>query len=270
MKKTLVYLFALILFPVSFAIAQQPYQLKYPYKYAEKQLNAGLKLTPKFRENIVNEYFYTAKIHYPLLQSENAQQAKVFNDKIEKTLTTIVNGFKNDLARPKDLLKLQSQDAPLSAGSNSLDVNYDAFYVKNKDILSIRFLVSVFYYRSAHPLSYFFTLNYDLNNQQFLKLADLLPEHYLSILQSIVRPVLIKDITRVNGQRLSPFQLKAIQDGTQAKPINYRNWNLTPNGLLINFDPYQVGAYALGPRYVLINYAKLKSIGFKLPETTKK
>lgn len=48
--------------------------------------------------------------------------------------------------------------------------------------------------------------------------------------------------------------------GADPTPENYRNWNITPGGLLISFDPYQVAAYAAGPQEVLIPYAKLSAI----------
>ena len=47
-----------------------------------------------------------------------------------------------------------------------------------------------------------------------------------------------------------------------ADPIleNYRNWNITADGLLISFDPYQVAAYAAGPQTVLVPYGELQLV----------
>jgi hypothetical protein len=41
---------------------------------------------------------------------------------------------------------------------------------------------------------------------------------------------------------------------------NYKTWNITPSGLVVTFDPYQVAAYAAGPQEVLIPYDALSAI----------
>ena len=51
-----------------------------------------------------------------------------------------------------------------------------------------------------------------------------------------------------------------IKDGAGALAKNFKSWNVTRKGILINFDPYQVAAYAAGPQEVLIPYGKLKSV----------
>ncbi len=48
--------------------------------------------------------------------------------------------------------------------------------------------------------------------------------------------------------------------GATAAVQNYRNWNITPNGLMITFDEYQVAPYAAGPQTVVIPYKALGQI----------
>ncbi len=51
-----------------------------------------------------------------------------------------------------------------------------------------------------------------------------------------------------------------IATGAGPKAENFDSWNITKTGILINFDPYQVAAYAAGPQDVLIPYEEIKSI----------
>ena len=47
-------------------------------------------------------------------------------------------------------------------------------------------------------------------------------------------------------------------DGAKPTPENYRNWNITPDGLLITFDTYQVSPGASGPQQVLVPFPQLE------------
>ena len=49
------------------------------------------------------------------------------------------------------------------------------------------------------------------------------------------------------------------QQGAEPTPDNYRNWNITSDGLLINFDEYQVAPYAAGPQTVTVPYSALSA-----------
>ncbi len=50
------------------------------------------------------------------------------------------------------------------------------------------------------------------------------------------------------------------ETGAAPDELNYRNWSLTDAGLLISFDPYQVGPYAAGPQEIAVPYADLAVI----------
>jgi hypothetical protein len=48
--------------------------------------------------------------------------------------------------------------------------------------------------------------------------------------------------------------------GASPELKNYQNWTLTARGLVVTFDPYQVGPFAAGAPSVLIPYAELKDV----------
>ena len=51
-----------------------------------------------------------------------------------------------------------------------------------------------------------------------------------------------------------------MMDGTKANAENYKNWNLTPEGIMISFDDYQVGPHSMGQPVLIIPYSVLKDV----------
>jgi hypothetical protein len=49
-------------------------------------------------------------------------------------------------------------------------------------------------------------------------------------------------------------------EGADPMETNYQNWNLFPDGLRINFDPYQVAPWAAGSQEVFIPFTQLEEI----------
>jgi hypothetical protein len=49
-----------------------------------------------------------------------------------------------------------------------------------------------------------------------------------------------------------------VETGAGPKLENFQSWNVTPLGLQFTFDPYQVGAYAVGAHQVLVPYEVLR------------
>lgn len=97
---------------------------------------------------------------------------------------------------------------------------------------------------AAHPGTYSITLNYDLTQGRELALGELfLPNsNYLEIIADYCKAELSKQ----------PFFEGPFAEGANPTPENYRNWNITSNGLMITFDEYQVAPYAAGPQVVQI------------------
>ena len=51
-----------------------------------------------------------------------------------------------------------------------------------------------------------------------------------------------------------------IKEGAGPTAKNYESWTITPRGLGINFDSYQVAPYAAGPQFVMVPYSTLKDL----------
>jgi hypothetical protein len=84
-----------------------------------------------------------------------------------------------------------------------------------------------------------------------VSLADLFTpnSNYLKVISDYA----IKELKKLDT-------VSAVELGAGPKIDNYHSWNITPTGLKITFDPYQVGPYAAGAHEVVVPYSVLKPI----------
>ena len=96
------------------------------------------------------------------------------------------------------------------------------------------------------------TLNYSLITGQRLDLVDLfeLPETALELMSTYARRELGKSM---GGQRL--------MTGTEALPENFASLTLTPEGIRIHFQPYQVAGWEMGAQEVDMPLSELAPAG---------
>ncbi len=142
------------------------------------------------------------------------------------------------------------QFLPVANGS-SFDLQY-SLSSPGGDILSIKFVIDTYFNGAAHPGQVSKTFTYDLEIGQQINLDQLfLPgTDYLQVLANYCRADLV-------GRNIG---FDASQTGADPVPDNYRNWNISPDGLVITFDTYQVAAGAAGPQIVTIPYTDLQAI----------
>jgi hypothetical protein len=119
-------------------------------------------------------------------------------------------------------------------------------------VVSILF-ESMAYYGGAHPTEHHTSINYDLETGKSLKFADLFQPgvDYLAAIANFAKVEL--------RQRLGLYPQK-IEEGAAPMIDNYTIWNVTPDGLLITFEEYQVGPYAAGTQSVMIPYEILRNL----------
>jgi hypothetical protein len=138
-------------------------------------------------------------------------------------------------------------DAPEKVAN--LGVTYEII-AADKDFISVLFTFWE-YAGGAHPNTFTKSFNYDLNRDAPVRLADLFTQNanYLNVISGYSIGEL-KKLDTVNHA----------EEGAGPKIENFHSWNITPAGLKIIFDRYQVGAYAVGPHEVVIPYSVLKPI----------
>jgi hypothetical protein len=180
---------------------------------------------------------YTLETNTPVLEGSDDPRALEFNRQAAAIVEELVADFKAGFE--------YLSDEPISAGS-FFQVTFIQLAPPG-DILSIQFWVDGYSDGAAHPYHLTQTLNFNLESGQVLTL-DMLFRPDSDFLNLIADFCYAELSTRDIG-----FEY-GFSSGADPLPENYRNWNLTYEGLLITFGEYQVAPYAAGMQQVLIPF----------------
>jgi hypothetical protein len=186
---------------------------------------------------------YTITSQTPQLAGSNDPRVQAFNQRLNEIVTKQVDMFRQSF--------LQNTAPPATEAGSSLDVKY-TLVSQIADIWSIKLDFSFYSDGAAHPGLNSSTVNYDLGQGKELALSDLFlsDSNYLEVISNYCIAELSKQ----------PFFDTPFQEGAKPIPENYRNWNITKDGLMITFDEYQVAPYAAGPQTVLVPYSTLQEV----------
>lgn len=187
---------------------------------------------------------YAISAQTPMFANVEDERVQTFNKAVSELVQHEIGYFrKNVLA--------QMPAHPITSGS-SFDATYVVIF-QGGGVWSLKFDFSGYADGAAHPYHYSLTFNYDLEQGKKLSIDELFPKDsdFLEALSRYCIAELSKrDIGFYGG----------FQQGAEPTPENYRNWNITSNGLLITFDEYQVAPYVVGPQTVTVPYSELTTI----------
>lgn len=137
----------------------------------------------------------------------------------------------------------------------TFDLWYHAYSYQN--FLSFHFYVST-YTGGAHPNTYSFSINYDIDKKKTITINDLNNnDNFYKILSSYTYDELLKSGKFTNTK----FEINLLKDGTSPRKENFKTFAITSEGLIIFFDRYQVAPYAYGEFQVVVPY---RVLGFSL------
>lgn len=194
------------------------------------------------------------KIDYPYLQ-ENTSAALAFNTLMRGLIADEVSSF---LGQLPDSVSEDWGDI-----ANELLITGDVLAM-TPTFISANIAVAPYFAGAAHPGLYYRTINFDLDSGVNLGTTELLTNSSLGlpIVQEKVIPRLVEFLNEGLSEDLPPItpDEEWVQTGTEPVVENYQNIALTREGLYVQFDPYQVAAYALGAPYVTIPYSELVSV----------
>jgi hypothetical protein len=185
---------------------------------------------------------YTARADIPILQGSQDERVVRFNNEMQEITQEEISRFKDNVR--------QIIPMPGIAGS-SFDQTVERLSIPG-NLISLKFTFSTYVNGAAHPNSRTRTVNYDLETGQDINFFSLFKpgSNYLTVISNYC----------IAELKTRPIDFASNSDGAAPTAENYGNWNVTHDGLLITFDPYQVAAYAAGPQLVTIPYSELKSI----------
>jgi signal peptidase I len=143
-------------------------------------------------------------------------------------------------------LSLPGDETSMLTGTATTDI-------LTSDFASFTFNISQFYAGAAHPFATIETFNFDERTGRLIKLADLFQpgSDWLSVLSQECRSLLA-----------AVAAVGPIGTGSGTSPVasNFSAWALTPWGLSIQFQEYQVGPYADGQPTIMIPFSALRSV----------
>ena len=203
-------------------------------------LQLALTSIPYSENNINPPSIITAQI--PLLTGSDDPRVVAFNQAINDLVHREIETFKfglTDLSNPPQI------------SISTFDAKYNVVY-QGGDMWSIKFDMAVYVDGAAHPGDISRTLNFDFAHSKIISMDDLflVDSNYLEVISKYCSEQLA---TRDIG-----FESTTV--GAEPIPENYRNWNITTDGLVITFDRGQVAAYAAPAQSVIIPYNELISI----------
>ena len=214
-----------------------------PFSLRELRFDfGGLKLDQKKEKSVNKNLRYEIEMSLPQLADANSTQCEKFNQAVANLVAARANKFKKEAAESRKDGSFPEQDFDLLV--------YYEVTAANKDFVSVLFIFTEFL-GGAHPNGDSKSLNYDLNSNTPVNLADLftLNSNYLKVISDYSINRLKKTGTAGDAE-----------SGAGPKIKNFHSWNITPVGLRITFDPYDVGSYADGEHVVVVPYSQLKPI----------
>jgi hypothetical protein len=186
---------------------------------------------------------YTIDARWPALDWGDDPRAAAFNQAAEAYADSSIRTFERNAA------ELPPPPEGIELYQSSLQIHY-APTITTGGLLSVLFQNGFYMAGAAHPGSYSYAINYDLRAGRELALENLFQPG----------SAYLEEIARYCREYLAARDVLEWEEGVQPIAENYRVWNITPDGLLITFDAYQVASYAAGPQSVIVPYETLRPL----------
>ncbi|HEY9404090.1 MAG TPA: DUF3298 domain-containing protein [Pyrinomonadaceae bacterium] len=205
----------------------------------------GLRIVPKDIKLENQRLRYKIDVTYP--QIEGTKNPEILN--LNHRMRLLVSEQYRWPLNPskEDLLYYQKHPDIF----NTIDSTYEV-PLATDDLLSIYIEGYSYGIGAAHSVQYSFTVNYDLSSGKLLKLADIF-KPTVNHLQFISQYCLNELTKRHGGESIW-------KEALTPKEKNYESWNITNEGITINFDACKVDGCAGGEQEVKIPFATLKDM----------
>ena len=191
---------------------------------------------------------YEIHVTYPQIEGRKSPRISTLNRQIKRLVSDHYRWPLHPTA--KDLSYYREKHPDIF---NTIDLSYETLFATDK-LLSIYFEGFSYGIGAAHSVQYSFTVNYDLKSEKLLRLADIFkPDvNYLQF----VSQYCTNDLARQHGTRAKYFFTAALEP----KVKNYQSWNVTKEGIRINFDACSALGCSDGKQSVTIPFAEMKEM----------
>ncbi len=190
---------------------------------------------------------FSIDVEYPEFKGLGYSGDNALNALVATSAEREIDSFKKDASRVS---------SPPGASSSTLSVHYEVREA-SEAFVSVVFETSAYISGAAHPNDFISTFNYRPDTGKTVSIGDLFVrgKDYLGVLGPMAREKLLGD-PQLAGVVTSPW----LEQGTAPKLDNFSAFSLTPQGLTLYFNPYQVAAYAAGVLSVTIPFSELRGI----------
>ena len=241
-KKTLIIILIILLVATSGFFIYRNWLIKVFSDY-QSQVNLS-QITPEINDVLISEDNdkYEIDVKYPTFKG--LPNSDSLNEFLGEKFQNNVNVFKADV----DENSIEEVGVP-----SQLQIGYEVVFFTSNAV-SVRFNTLYYVAGMAHPNAYYESLNYDFNNGKEILISDLfnLGSDYLAELSNISRDTLKKQI------EVDYYFDDFVIPGTEAVEENFTVFNFDKEKLMITFNPYQVGPWALGAQFVEIPFSQLQ------------
>jgi hypothetical protein len=194
---------------------------------------------------------YTLNIEYPsIVLATDSRTARLVSDVIKGKVDRIANDFLREARGAAG-----AENIPPEITSD-LTLRYSPALL-TRALIAIRIDRSTYIRGAAHPDSGVHIILYDLREHALLSTANLFLSggDYLGFLSGYTRDKLKIAFPDMTQEEFANFVIP----GTEPLAENFRDVLVTPKGLTVIFNPYQVAPYARGTVTVEIPYADVES-----------
>jgi len=213
-------------------------------------LSNGRRFETRTIEKLLTKTKFSIGADYPHLVGDHSAAARTFNQAAYALVASDINPYLKD---KRDLEK--EKRSHWKEVEEYHNISHKVIFASDK-VVSVLFYADGYLWGAAHGYHYPLVLNYDLKRGRMLKLADLFKpgSKYLQTIASYC----LDDLSRQLD--MTPEQIQGWSGRATPTLKNYRAWVLTPKGLVIIFEEYQVTSYTGGEPKVLIPYERLSDI----------
>lgn len=220
------------------------------------EFSQGVEITTRRITENNKKLKYKIDALYPELTGSSSPNFSKFNQLVRGLINSKVAQFRKEMVPEEGEEEFSTSGE--TAGSD-LNIGYSLALAKD-DLISLNFGVGSYSAGAAHPNSYSEAVNFDLQSGKSIKLSDLFTpgSKYLRVISAYA----VQDLKKQGKAQGAESILDDdwIRKGAGPDAANYKSWTISRAGLGINFDAYQVAAYAAGPQFVRIPYSALKDI----------
>lgn len=204
----------------------------------------GWKLTNKPFNKVDHKLKFSIEGEYPQIENSTDARALKFNLEIKSRIARQYRWMTvQDLEESRERIRAYPGEDPLDTAEFSYEV-----LLSTDDLLSIRFQDMTYSRGAAHSSEGFFTLNYELKTGTILRLRDIFKPkvNYRGRLEQLCKARFDKKV----ADYLFP-------DSLSRELQNHNEWNITHEGLVMNFDRCNIAPCAAGELSVVIPYQDL-------------